>query len=145
MAIYSFTKKICSGEPIQLYNEGRHSRDFTYIDDIVQGIVKSLDRISIPNTLWNPEKPDPSTSTAPFRIYNIGNSRPVDLIEYIEAIENSLGIKAIKEYLPLQPGDVPNTFADIESLKTNFNYSPVFDVSEGVDRFVKWFKIYHNA
>jgi len=145
MAIYSFTKKICSGEPIQLYNEGKHSRDFTYIDDIVQGIVKSLDRISIPNTLWNPEKPDPSTSTAPFRIYNIGNSRPVDLIEYIEAIENSLGVKAIKEYLPLQPGDVPNTFADIEALKTNFNYSPAFDVGEGVDRFVKWFKIYHNA
>lgn len=90
-------------------------------------------------------KPDPSTSTAPFRIYNIGNSRPVDLIEYIEAIENSLGVKAIKEYLPLQPGDVPNTFADIEALKTNFNYSPVFDVGEGVDRFVKWFKSYHNA
>lgn len=145
MAIYMFTKKISLGEPIQLFNEGKHSRDFTYIDDIVQGIVMSLDRISIPNILWNPEKPDPSTSTAPFRIYNIGNSRPVDLIEYIEAIENSLGVKAIKEYLPLQPGDVPNTFADIEALKTNFNYSPVFDVGEGVDRFVKWFKSYHNA
>jgi UDP-glucuronate 4-epimerase len=144
MAIYSFTDKISKGEPIQLFNGGNHSRDFTYIDDIVQGIVKSMDTIATSNEIWDADVPDVATSYAPYRIFNIGNSNPVNLIDYITAIEVALGKTAIKEYLPLQPGDVPDTFADMTELKRFVGYQPVVGVSEGVSRFVEWFKQYHK-
>ncbi len=139
MALYKFTKAIISGEKIKVFNYGKHRRDFTYIDDIVAGIVLVLERPSKGNCEWNGNNPDPGSSTAPYSIYNIGNNEPEELLDYIEAIEDSLSIKAEKELLPLQPGDVPNTFADIDNLVQEFDYKPSMNMREGVDRFVKWY------
>ncbi|MET4119758.1 UDP-glucuronate 4-epimerase [Bradyrhizobium sp. JR1.5] len=142
MALFLFTKNILAGLPIRLFNNGQHIRDFTYVDDIVEGIVRVSDDIARPDPDWNSDSPKPATSNAPFRILNIGNNSPVHLTEYVEAIEAALGKKAIKELLPLQPGDVPNTFADVSALMAAVNYRPSTKVRLGVARFVEWYRQY---
>ena len=144
MALFKFTRAMLAGEKIQVFNYGKHSRDFTYIDDIVEGVVHVLDRPAKPNPLWSGDNPDPGSSTAPWRVYNIGNNNPVELMDYIEALENSLGIKAEKELLPLQSGDVPDTYADIDDLVEEFGYKPLMNVKQGVENFVRWYKKYNR-
>lgn len=144
MALFKFTKNILEGRPIPVFNNGDHTRDFTYIDDIAEGVVRASDAIATPNLHWNSDAPDPASSPAPFRIYNIGNSRPVKLNEYIDAIEQALGKKATRELLPLQPGDVPDTYADISDLTAQLGYKPAISVTEGVPRFVKWYQFYYD-
>jgi UDP-glucuronate 4-epimerase len=144
MALFLFTRKILAGEPIDVFNYGHHRRDFTYIDDIVEGVVRTLDRIAEPNPHWSGEAPDPGTSRAPYRVYNIGNSRPVELLRYIEVIEQCLGRKAQKNLLPMQPGDVPDTFADVEDLIRDVEYQPATPIEEGVARFVEWYLDYYG-
>ena len=144
MALFKFTKAMLAGEKIQVFNYGNHSRDFTYVDDIVEGVVRVLDRPAKPNPYWSGENPDPGTSSAPWRVYNIGNNNPVKLMDYIEALESSLGIKAEKELLPLQSGDVPDTYADVDDLVEEFSYKPSINVKQGVENFVRWYKEYNN-
>jgi len=124
-----------AGEPITVFNYGKHRRDFTYIDDIVEGIVRILDRPAPPNPNWDSENPDPATSSAPYRVYNIGNNNPAELMDYIEALESSLGKTAEKELLPLQPGDAPDTYADVDDLVEEFGYKPSMSVTQGVENF----------
>ena len=145
MALFKFTRAILAGEPIQVFNHGRHRRDFTYIDDIVEGVIRVLDRPAPPNPAWDGGHPDPGTSAAPWRVYNIGNNRPVELMDYIGALEKMLGKTAIKEMLPLQPGDVPDTYADVTELVTQFSYQPATPVEEGVARFVAWYRQYFGV
>jgi UDP-glucuronate 4-epimerase len=142
MALFKFTKAILADQPIQVFNFGNHRRDFTYVDDIVEGIVRVLDRPAAPNPQWSGERPDPGTSQAPWRVYNIGNNKPVQLIDYIAAIERALGKKAKMELLPLQAGDVPDTFADVADLVEQFQYRPSTPVQEGIARFVTWYREY---
>ncbi len=144
MALFKFTKNMLEEKSIEVYNDGNHTRDFTYIDDIVDGIVKTTDNIAKPNLQWNSNQPDPATSFAPWRIYNIGNNKPVELMRYIRALELALKKKAKIKFLPLQPGDVPNTYADIKNLKIKFNYMPKTSVEEGVNNFVKWYKEFYK-
>lgn len=144
MALFLFTKNILAGKPIDVFNYGNHRRDFTYIDDIAQGVVRATDRIAQPSVDWNSEEPDPGTSKAPYRLYNIGNNAPVELMKYIECIENCLGKKAEKNLLPLQQGDVPDTFADVEDLVRDVGYKPATPVKEGVRRFVNWYVDYYK-
>jgi len=144
MALQKFARAIMSGETIQVFNHGNHKRDFTYIDDIVNGIIKVIKKPALPNIDWNSDKPDPSSSSAPYRIYNIGNSNPVNLKDYIFELEKNLKKEAIKQYLPIQPGDVPDTFADISSLIEEFDYRPTISVEEGIKRFSDWFLNYYN-
>ena len=144
MALFKFTKAILVGEKIPVFNYGKHRRDFTYIDDIVEGVIRVLDKPANSNPNWSGDNPDPGTSIAPWRIYNIGNNSPVELLDYIRAIEDALGIKADKELLPLQPGDVPDTYADVDSLVKELNYQPSMSVKQGVKNFVEWFKEYHK-
>lgn len=144
MALQKFTRAMISGEKIQIFNYGKHRRDFTYIDDIVNGIIHVLDQPASPNPEWTGETPDPGSSKAPWRIYNIGNNKPVELMNYIEALEDSMNIKAKKEFLPLQPGDVPDTYADIDDLVNKFNYKPQTSVKEGIKEFASWYKNYHK-
>jgi UDP-glucuronate 4-epimerase len=144
MALFKFTRAMLAGEKIQVFNYGKHSRDFTYVDDIVEGIVRVLDKPAKPNPHWNGNNPDPATSKAPWRVYNIGNNNPVELMDYIGALENSLGIKAEKELLPLQPGDVPDTYADVDDLVEEFGYKPLMNVKQGVENFVRWYKEYNS-
>jgi UDP-glucuronate 4-epimerase len=144
MALQKFTTKIVKGEKIQVFNYGKHRRDFTYIDDIVEGIVRVLDKPATKNPSWNGEQIDPASSSAPYKVYNIGNNNPVELMDYIEALESSLGIKAEKELLPLQPGDVPDTFADVDDLISDFDYKPQMSVKQGIDNFVSWYRNYHK-
>ena len=139
MALFKFTKAILAGEPIQVFNHGHHRRDFTYVDDIVEGLVRILDRPAPPNEQWSGDNPDPGSSRAPWRVYNIGNNSPVQLMRYIAAIEDALGKTAIKEFLPLQAGDVPDTFADVEDLLREFDYKPETPVEEGIKRYVEWY------
>lgn len=145
MASFLYVRKILAGEPIQVFNNGNHTRDFTYIDDIVEGVVRTLDNIAQPNPNWNAELPDIASSDAPFRIFNIGNNNPVSLKTFIEAIESALNKKAIKEFLPMQPGDVPDTFADVSELKSAVGYKPTTSIQEGVTRFVEWYCKYHGV
>jgi UDP-glucuronate 4-epimerase len=145
MALFKFTKNILEGKAIQVFNYGEHTRDFTYVDDIVEGVVRVNDMIATPNPLWHADNPDPATSDAPFRIFNIGNNKPVKLVDYIRAIETALGKKAKIQLMPLQPGDVPNTFADVSNLIDAINYKPQTEVSQGVSRFVDWYKEYYNC
>lgn len=145
MALFLFTKAIIKGDPIKVFNEGRMQRDFTYIDDIVQGVIRVLDKPASPSAEWDGDIPDPATSYAPYRVYNIGNNEPAELIKFIEAIETELGKKAIKEYLPMQAGDVPATHADIRNLEVDTGYSPQFTVEQGVKHFVSWYKDYFNV
>lgn len=144
MALFKFTKNIINRVPIQVFNNGNHSRDFTYIDDIVEGVIRSSNHIAEASQTWSSENPDPATSNCPFRIYNIGNSNPIKLIDYISAIENELGIKAEIEMLPLQPGDVPESFADATELYRATSYKPTTNVAVGVSNFVKWYRDYYE-
>ena len=144
MALFLFTKAILADEPINVFNYGNHTRDFTYIDDIVAGVIKTLDKNAVPNPDWSGLTPDPGTSKAPWRIYNIGNNNPVELGKYIEAIENALGKKAKKNLLPLQPGDVPDTYADVQTLVDDMAYKPNTSIEEGIRRFVDWYLGYFN-
>ena len=145
MALFLFTRNIIEGKPIQVFNDGNHSRDFTYVDDIADGVIKASDNIAQPNPDWDGDNPDPASSKAPFRVYNVGNSSPVRLMDYIKAIEDTLGKKAVKELLPIQPGDVPNTFADVSDLSNSFGYRPTVSVEEGVRRFVEWYLSYYES
>jgi len=145
MALFKFTKAIFAGEPIQVFNHGKHRRDFTYVDDIVEGIIRTLDRPAPSNLQWDSNLPDPGTSLAPWRVYNIGNNQPVELMDYIGAIEKALGKTAIKELLPLQPGDVPDTFADVSDLVEQFNYQPATTVKDGIQQFVNWYRNYYKV
>ncbi len=145
MALFVFTKNILDGKPIQVFNYGLHARDFTYVDDIVEGVIRASMKVAEPNPSWDSGHPDPATSDAPFRIFNIGNNSPIQLTAYIEAIEMAVGKKAIKELLPLQPGDVPNTFADVSELAREVGYRPTTPVEEGVARFVEWYRTYFGA
>ena len=145
MALFLFTKNILAGEPIKLFNHGKHVRDFTYIDDIVEGVIRSSDAIAQPDPNWNSAAPDPGTSNAPYRIFNIGNSDPTDLQVYVAAIEQALGKKAIVELLPLQPGDVPDTSADVSRLVDAVGYRPATSVQHGVANFVRWYRDYFGV
>jgi UDP-glucuronate 4-epimerase len=145
MALFKFTKAMLEGKPIQVFNHGKHRRDFTYIDDIVEGVIRVLDRPAPPNLNWIGAKPDPGTSQAPWRVYNIGNNNPVELLDYIGAIETALGKKAEMEMLPLQPGDVPDTYADVTDLIEQFHYKPATPVVQGVANFVAWYRDYFKA
>jgi UDP-glucuronate 4-epimerase len=144
MALFYFTKSILAGEPIDVFNYGKHRRDFTYIDDIVEGILRTLDHIATPAPEWDSANPDPGTSSAPYRIYNIGNSKPVELMHYIHVIEECLGKKAEMNLLPLQPGDVPDTYADVQALVADTGYQPDTSVDEGVSRFIEWYLDYYG-
>jgi len=145
MALFLFTKSIVAGKPIDIFNYGKHRRDFTYIDDIVEGTIRVLDRIPEPNPDWSSDQPDSATSYAPYRIYNIGNNEPVELLRYIEVLEECLGLKAEKNLLPLQPGDVPDTYADVSDLVRDTGYKPETTVEEGIRRFVSWYKDYYEV
>jgi len=144
MALFKFTKNILEEKPIDVFNHGKHTRDFTYVDDIVEGVIKTLDNPANSNLDWNSNKPDPATSEAPWRIYNIGNNKPVKLMAYIDALEKTLGKKAKINFLPLQPGDVPDTFANVDNLNKKFNYKPSTSVIDGVSNFVEWYKNYYK-
>ena len=142
MALFKFTKAILDGEKIPVFNYGKHRRDFTYIDDIVEGVIRILDRPAPPNSAWSGAQPDPGTSSAPWRVYNIGNNSPVELMDYIAALEHALGQKAEVDMLPLQPGDVPDTYADVADLVEQFDYKPSTPVEKGVANFVAWYRDY---
>jgi len=144
MALFKFTRAILASEPISVFNYGRHRRDFTYIDDIVEGVIRVLDRIPEPDPAWNGETPDSATSSAPYRLYNIGNQHPVELMDYIQVLERCLGREAKKELLPLQPGDVPDTYADVQELVRDTGYRPDTTVEVGVSRFVDWYRSYYG-
>lgn len=145
MALFKFTKAILADEPVEVFNSGKHSRDFTYIDDIVEGVMKVVDVPAKKDVIWNGLRPDPGASSAPWRIYNIGNNEPVDLIYFISEIEAALGRKAYLKMLPMQLGDVPDTFADVNDLTAQFDYRPKTKVKEGIQRFVTWYKGYFNV
>jgi UDP-glucuronate 4-epimerase len=145
MALFLFTKNILAGKPIDVFNHGRHRRDFTYVDDIVEGVVRTLDRPAAPNAAFDAMNPDPGTSSAPWRVYNIGNSRPVELLDYIAAIERCTGRKATMNLLPLQAGDVPDTMADVTALESDTGYRPATTVDVGVARFVEWYRAYYGV
>ncbi len=140
-----FAKAIVEGKTIKVFNYGKHRRDFTFIDDITEGVVRTLDHVAVPNPDWSGLQPDPGSSRAPWRVYNIGNSEPVDLMDYIGALERALGKTADKEYLPLQPGDVPDTYADVEQLRHDVGYRPGTPLEEGIGRFVDWFREYYKC
>ena len=144
MALFKFTEAILSKQTIQVFNYGKHRRDFTYIDDIVEGVIRVLRKPAEVDLKWDSANPDPGSSIAPWRVYNIGNNNPIELLDYIGAIEESLKIKAKKELLPLQPGDVPDTYANVDDLIKEFNFQPQTSVKNGVNNFIAWYKKYHN-
>jgi len=144
MALFLFTKAIQEGKPIQVFNYGKHRRDFTYIDDIVEGIIRTLDHVAQPNPDWSGKNPDSGTSKAPWRVYNIGNQSPVELMDYIETLEKFLGKKAEKVLLPLQPGDVPDTYADVEALVQDVGYKPNTTIEQGIEKFAAWYNSYYT-
>ena len=144
MALFRFTRNILAGRPIEVYNHGRHRRDFTYIDDIVQAVVRVIDRPASPNPEWRGESPEPGTSAAPYRVYNLGNRRAEPLERYIEVLEAALGRKAERRLLPLQPGDVPETLADVDDLAADVHYRPDTPIEVGVQRFVEWYRDYYG-
>jgi UDP-glucuronate 4-epimerase len=145
MALFIFTKKILNGEPIDVFNYGNHKRDFTYIDDIVEGVIRTLDHIAQPNPEWSGMNPDPGTSKAPFRLYNIGSNRPVELLRYIEILEDCLGKKAEKNLLPLQAGDVPDTYANVDALVNDVGYAPSTPIEVGIRNFTDWYRKFYNV
>ena len=145
MALFVFTKAILAGEPIRLFNNGFHTRDFTYVDDIVEGVVRASDQIAESDGNWNSAASDPSRSSAPFRVFNIGNGQPVALADYIAAIEAATGRTSIRELVPLQPGDIPDTFADVSALEKAVEYRPATPVTEGVAHFVDWYRRYYSV
>ena len=145
MALFLFTKKILAGEPIDVFNHGHHTRDFTYVDDIVEGVIRTLDRVPGPDPAYDPLAPTPASSLAPYRVYNIGNHQPVQLLRYLEVLEDCLGRKAEKRLLPMQPGDVPDTEADVEALRRDTGYSPATPIETGVRRFVEWYRAFYDV
>ena len=144
MALFKFTRSILAGEPIDVFNYGKHRRDFTYIDDIVEGVIRVLDRVPEPDPNWNGATPDSATSAAPYRLYNIGNHHPVELMDYISVLEQCLGKKAQKNLLPLQDGDVPDTYADVEDLVRDTGYKPDTSITVGISNFVDWYRSYYK-
>jgi len=145
MSPFLFTRKILAGEPIDVFNNGNHSRDFTYIDDIVEGVIRALDNVPEPNSAWSGDNPDPSTSNAPYKIYNIGNNEPVKLMDFIASIEAALGVEAEKNYLPMQPGDVQDTFANVDALIEDVGFKPETPIDEGVKNFVEWYREFYKV
>lgn len=145
MALFLFTQAILAGKPIDVYNSGKMKRDFTYVDDVVEGIVRVIEKPSAPDPNWNGDAPDPSTSKAPYRIYNVGNSKPIELMTFIEALEDSLNISAIKNLLPAQPGDVMDTYADCDNFASDMGFRPNTPLNVGVSRFVNWYRSYYNV
>ncbi len=145
MALFLFTKAILSNKKIQVFNHGKHRRDFTYIDDIAEGVIRTLDTPATCNLEWNSDQPDPGSSNAPWRVYNIGNNKPVELMDYIAALEKALGKKAEKEFLPLQAGDVPETYANVDDLVEQFNYKPSTSIEDGINSFVSWYRDYFKV
>lgn len=145
MAYYSFTKAILEGRPIDVYNHGRMKRDFTYVDDVVGALTRVLRKPAAPNTAWDATDPDPGSSTAPYRVYNIGNHTPVNLLDFIAAIERATGAKARLNFKPMQPGDVLETFADVSELERDFHFAPATPIEEGIERFVKWYRAYYRV
>ena len=143
MALQKFARAITNNETIKVFNHGAHRRDFTYIDDIIEGLIRVLDRPALPNSSWSGDNPDPGTSKAPWRVYNIGNSRPVNLMNFIGVLENALGKKAKKDFLPVQPGDVPDTWANVQDFAQQFDYQPKTSLEDGITNFVSWFKAYY--
>ena len=145
MALFLFTKAILAGEPIQVFNHGRMRRDFTYVDDVTEGVVRVLDRVPVGDPAWDGDAPDPGASRAPYRVYNIGNHRPVELMRMIEVLEDALGATAIKHMTDIQPGDVPATFADVAALERDVGFTPSVSIEEGVPRFVAWYRSYYGV
>jgi UDP-glucuronate 4-epimerase len=145
MSLFLFTRNILQGEPIPVFSHGHHARDFTYVDDVVEGVVRTLDTIATPDPNWRSAAPDPATSSAPYRLYNIGNHSPVALLDYIAVIEKEVGRKAKLEMLPAQPGDVPETYADVRALQDAVGFKPATPIEEGVKRFVAWYRDYYGA
>ncbi|MDK2744987.1 MAG: NAD-dependent epimerase [Nitrospira sp. BO4] len=145
MALFIFTKAILEGKPIEVFNQGRMRRDFTYVDDIVEGVIRTLDHPATANPSWSGDKPDPGTSSAPARIYNIGNHQPVELLHFIEVLESAVGKKAEKRLMPIQPGDVPATYADIDDLTSDIGFKPTTPIEEGIPRFVKWYREFYRV
>ena len=145
MALFKFTKNIIAGQSIPVFNHGNHTRDFTFVEDIAEGVIRSSDQIAKANPNWDSNHPDPATSTAPFRILHIGNTNPVKLLEYIQAIEKAVGQEAMLELLPLQAGDVPDTFADSSALEKSVGYKPSVSVEDGVKQFVDWYRDFYQV
>jgi UDP-glucuronate 4-epimerase len=145
MALFLFARAILEGKPIEVFNHGHHKRDFTYIDDIVEGVVRVLDQIAQPDPQWDSSHPNPATSHAPFRLYNIGSNRPIELLRYIEVLEQCLGRTVQKIMLPMQPGDVADTFADVRELVEDVGYQPSTPIEVGVRKFVDWYRGYYAA
>lgn len=144
MALFLFTRKILAGEPIDVFNEGHHARDFTYIDDIVEGVLRTADKVATANPDWSGDDPDPATSNAPYRLYNIGNNNPVDLMHFIACIEKALGREAKKNFLPLQPGDVPKTYANVDALVADVGFKPATPIEDGIAKFIAWYRSYYG-
>ena len=145
MSLFQFTRNILEGKPIPVFNYGHHARDFTYIDDVVEGVVRTVDVIATPDPAWQAQHPDPATSSAPYRLYNIGNHSPVSLLDYIAVIEEAVGRKAELEMLPAQPGDVEETYADVEALKHAVGFEPSTPIEAGVKRFVAWYREFYRV
>lgn len=145
MALWLFTKAILNGEPIKVFNNGKMRRDFTYIDDIVEGVIRTSDNVAKPNDNWTGAAPDPGTSQAPYRLYNIGNNNPVELMALIGTLEQCLGVEAEKNFMPMQAGDVPATYADVDALTDAVGFRPSTPIETGVAKFVDWYRDYHNA
>lgn len=145
MALFMFTRNILAGEPIEVFNNGNSARDFTYIDDIVEGVLRMADRVPAPDPSWSGDEPSPGSSSAPYRIYNLGNNRPVELMDFIASIERALGREADKKFMPAQAGDVPVTYADIANLETEFGFKPATSIDQGIDKFVAWYRDYYKA
>jgi len=145
MALFLFTKAIIEGRPIDVFNHGKHKRDFTYIDDIVEGVIRTLDNVAQPNPDWSSDTPDTASSSAPYRVYNIGNNKPVELMYYIETLEKCIGKQAEKNFLPLQPGDVPATFADVEALSNDVGFRPDMPIEKGIANFVEWYRDFYKV
>jgi UDP-glucuronate 4-epimerase len=145
MALFLFARAIINGQPIDVFNYGQHTRDFTYIEDIVEGVVRASDLIATEDAHWDGANPDPATSRAPYRLYNIGSNRPIPLLRYIELLEGCLGRKANLNYLPLQPGDVPDTYADVSELVAAINYCPNTPIEVGIENFVRWYRDYYGV
>ena len=144
MAMWLFTAAMLAGQPIKLFNHGKMRRDFTYIDDVAEAVVRLVDHAPTANPNWKGEKPDPGSSAAPWRVYNIGNNNPVELLEVVRLMEEAIGIKAKRELLPMQPGDVPATYADVDDLMREVDFRPSTPIGEGIQRFIAWFRDYHR-
>ncbi|MEQ8423674.1 MAG: GDP-mannose 4,6-dehydratase [Cyclobacteriaceae bacterium] len=145
MALFLFTKSIIEGKSIDVYNNGKMKRDFTYVDDIVEGIIRLLVKVPKGNEKWDGNNPDPASSFAPYRVFNIGNNKPVELLKFIEVLEEKIGKKAIKNFMPIQPGDVPETYADIEALEQAVGFRPSTSIEVGVGKFVDWYREYYKT